>query len=83
MIKKTIEIYIAEDGREFQNEQECLNYERESALSRKFLTNLREIRDYCDSKNDCTEQCMFYDTCRNRCMLYSMPHEWDLMERGE
>lgn len=81
MIKKTIEIYIAEDGREFQSENECLNYERESALSRKFLANLREICDYC-CQNSCDE-CMFYDSCRNRCMLYSMPAEWDLMERGD
>ena len=82
MKKITREIFIAEDGREFKNEIECLNYERESALSRKFFTALKEIRNYCRDHDDCdcSESCMFYDTVRNRCTLYSMPAQWDLGE---
>lgn len=83
MRKKIIEIYIAEDGKEFQSEQECENYERNSILSHRFFTNLREIRDYCDGKNDCTERCMFYDIHYNRCRLHSLPTNWEIGERGE
>lgn len=78
MVKKTIEIYIAEDGREFQNEQECLDYERESELSRKFSAYLLEIRDYCNRTGACDERCMFYDTCSCHCVLYSLPGEWKI-----
>ena len=83
MIKTTIEIFIADDGREFDNEAECLEYERQSILSRKFITNLCEIRNYCRGNDDCGKECMFYDTCRHRCMLYSIPAEWGLRERGD
>jgi hypothetical protein len=83
MVKKTIEIYIAEDGREFQNKQECLNYEQETALSRKFSAYLLEIRDYCNRIVDCDKRCMFYDTRYDRCILYSIPAEWKIQERGE
>ena len=83
MEKKTIEIYIAEDGREVQNEQECLNYEHESALLRKFSAFLLEIRDYCNRIVDCDKRCMFYDTRCDRCILHSIPTEWKIRERGE
>lgn len=69
MVKKIIEIYIAEDGREFQSEQERLNYERESTLT-------REIRDYCKSKDDCNKKCMFYDAEHDGCQLYPIPAGW-------
>lgn len=69
MIKKMI--YIAEDGKEFQNEQECLNYERESILR-------RELRDYCKTKEDCNEKCMFYDADHDCCRLHPIPAGWEM-----
>ena len=76
MVKKIIELYIAEDGREFSNEQECKNYEKNCKLSKEFDETLKAVKEYCRCHN-CDERCIFY-SCEagTRCLL-NEPYHWE------
>lgn len=76
MVKKTIEIYIAEDGREFQNEQECKDYEENCKLSKEFDETLKAVEEYCRC-HECDERCMFYYCDGGTNCLLNEPYNWD------
>ena len=68
--------YIAENGRVFDNETECREYE-EKILT--YIEMAREIKDMCNKHEYCEDTCPFYNN--GGCKLNhndDFPHTWDI-----
>lgn len=67
--------YIADDGREFNNLEECEKYEKEDMA---IMKTAKELLDYCISQS--CSHCAFHNS--DGCML-NVPCDWKLNESGD
>ena len=72
---KTKMIYIADDGREFDNMKKCEDYEKEIMSIKK---TAKDLQDYCISRR--CSNCIFDKS--DGCML-EVPCDWELDESGD
>lgn len=66
--------YKAFDGMEFDEEYECLEYEKEKIS--KVRENIKGIINFCGQFEDCDSKCPLYDDDCMRCQLINSPNEW-------
>lgn len=79
--------YQADDGKMFDNAQDCRNYEADIALGEGMKRAFNKILDYCanhvdeeaddyEGHNICTnEECVFHDIrCEYRCTFSCLPY---------
>lgn len=76
---KEIRKYEAFDGKIFDNETECLDYENQFEEIKKTREAVKTVMDYCASHETSCNSCIFYNSYQEECgFLYrSMPDEWD------
>lgn len=72
MTIKKVEIYVADDGREFTNFEECITYEKEFSDIAKALKKLKEK---CKSTDPC-ESCPFFRLEYDKCAFQTHPSIW-------
>ena len=72
---KTKMIYIADDGKEFDNMEKCEDYEKEITSIKK---TAKDLQDYCIS-HPCSH-CAFNGS--DGCIL-NLPCDWELDESGD
>lgn len=58
---KNITIYEAYDGKEFDTEQECIDYENNNEEIMKARESARVLRDFCQNHNRNCYSCIFYN----------------------
>jgi hypothetical protein len=74
MTIKKVEIYVADDGREFANFEECASYEREFS---DIVKALKKLKEKCISTDaDECESCPFFKIKEQKCGFYSFPSHW-------
>lgn len=72
MTIKKVEIYVADDGREFTNFEECASYEREFG---DIIKALKKLKEKCKSTDPC-ESCPFFRLEYDKCAFQSLPVGW-------
>lgn len=73
MVKKTIEIYIAEDGREFNNKEDCIKHEKELLYINGLKKALLEVKKICGAYACCN--CPLADN--EKCPASFKYSDWD------
>lgn len=75
MRKETITVFIANDGRKFNTEEECIDYE---SKREQFFNAIQTIKDYCYFRVECSN-CPFFDCLSNKCWLVTKePYDWNI-----
>ena len=72
MTIKKVEIYVADDGREFTNFEECASYEREFG---DIIKALKKLKEKCKLTDAC-ENCPFFEINHDRCTFKTYPNNW-------
>lgn len=77
-----ITAYVAEDGRQFTDKEQCIAWEKETKDAKRVIQKYNDIIDYCHNHVDegehaqCTnEQCPFYNKYSNcNCVFSCLPY---------
>ena len=70
MTTKTV--YVANDGKEFNDKKDCVNYEQSKALPKEIITAIKTLSTFCEnSKCSACPLCIDYG-----CSLETYPDEW-------